>query len=1093
MSKNNFTQKGKLKFIEEQPIRISVFGEFSSGKTTFINGLIGEAILSVAVDPTTAVPTYIRFAREFNILVHLNNEKRLKLFEEDPPFYARFVGRQSVLNTLKKQESQIRDFLKEWTKEGERADEVKNIIIELPLPWLKNNIELVDTPGTNAGIDSHKQHTQKVLADTDLAIFIMDARQGGGKKTEFNFMNKIQKAVSRSFVVVNKMDLLDEDDDEREDILDFITNEAIPNHWKGIIQPEVFGISSLVRLDKKKANNEPELLQEFDRLISVVENIATKERGKILLNRLGNPERTLFEQATKFESEKRFDKAHKIYSDLFDILQTAEMDTAPAQNGIERCEEILKTQVNELDKINKNINEAFALEKKEPDKAIKELRKAQKRLKEMNASDADVDNAVKRIAKRIRIRNKARKAIDGIKKSALTEENKGNLIQAVEIIYDFPDHTDLAELHKNTYQELVELEKVLIKNRDNQCLEKWESNRQKADLYFEKHQYNKARSVIPDIEKIQPFLSNELQKQAKHLLNTIKTQYNQWEDFKKLFRTLRTNILQQFESTAVNSKEIINILPDLKVLRDHCLHFFPKTNKISKLTLHRDTILTINDKVHFVKYLLNYKGNFDGKILEKLNETLLEREEELAAIPDDPKAWFDNPSYFEKYSDHPKAVIFVKSLTIDKSSSFQEIYQLLKGLNAIKPYLNTEIKNVVYEKEIELTELLIKKRFYVLKTKKSIFITLMDKNLFIPAVYVAKQLNDLKFIKIVIDKQIEAKLYKDAIIVAKEIGDNYYNSKILITIAEKQAKNGNEVGAKESFKIAYLLTKNIKDYRDLCAIGILFSESGRKDYAFKVFKKAVLLCQNSITKLLYVARIKSTVKIKYDEQINRVRSLAKTKNLLNTVSKMLRIAHLQEQFDIDKNIRKTLNITYKLFRKSNDYEVKTNSLVKKIWYMQSEMGFYEDALKSASDLYGLETEFYHYERNIDTIFHMVVNKLQEKEEIRELCKRILRMQFKVGHSLLVTKLAQYISDKEIIKKNKSKSPRSHEHKPKCYAYMATVMYQMGEESLSRKTFDVAFKKTNELGYGSSLSGMLGSALIKSSNRRYIRKKMRQCG
>jgi hypothetical protein len=161
--------------------------------------------------------------------------------------------------------------------------------------------------------------------------------------------------------------------------------------------------------------------------------------------------------------------------------------------------------------------------------------------------------------------------------------------------------------------------------------------------------------------------------------------------------------------------------------------------------------------------------------------------------------------------------------------------------------------------------------------------------------------------------------------------------------------------------------------------------------------------------------------------------------------------------------------------------------------MQSEMGFYEDALKSASDLYGLETEFYHYERNIDTIFHMVVNKLQEKEEIRELCKRILRMQFKVGHSLLVTKLAQYISDKEIIKKNKSKSPRSHEHKPKCYAYMATVMYQMGEESLSRKTFDVAFKKTNELGYGSSLSGMLGSALIKSSNRRYIRKKMRQCG
>ena len=64
-----------LHFIKTQPIRISVFGEFSAGKTTFINGLIGEAILTVAVDPTTAVPTYIRYAQEFNILVYLQNGK----------------------------------------------------------------------------------------------------------------------------------------------------------------------------------------------------------------------------------------------------------------------------------------------------------------------------------------------------------------------------------------------------------------------------------------------------------------------------------------------------------------------------------------------------------------------------------------------------------------------------------------------------------------------------------------------------------------------------------------------------------------------------------------------------------------------------------------------------------------------------------------------------------------------------------------------------------------------------------------------------------------------------------------------------------
>ena len=199
------TVQNIIEYLKSQPIRISVFGEFSSGKTTFINGLIGEAILSVAVDPTTAVPTYIQYAREFNITVHLKDGNILNLFNDDPPFWTRFVGRQSVLNTLKKQEKEIRDFLKDWTKEGERADEVSNIAIGLPLPWLKNNIEIVDTPGTNVEFAQHQHYTDTIASETDIAIFLLDARHGGGKKTEFDFMNTVQKKVSHSFIVVNKL------------------------------------------------------------------------------------------------------------------------------------------------------------------------------------------------------------------------------------------------------------------------------------------------------------------------------------------------------------------------------------------------------------------------------------------------------------------------------------------------------------------------------------------------------------------------------------------------------------------------------------------------------------------------------------------------------------------------------------------------------------------------------------------------------------------------------------------------------------------------------------------------------------------------
>ena len=44
-----------VEYLNTASIRLAVFGEFSAGKTTVLNALIGEEILSVAVEPTTAM------------------------------------------------------------------------------------------------------------------------------------------------------------------------------------------------------------------------------------------------------------------------------------------------------------------------------------------------------------------------------------------------------------------------------------------------------------------------------------------------------------------------------------------------------------------------------------------------------------------------------------------------------------------------------------------------------------------------------------------------------------------------------------------------------------------------------------------------------------------------------------------------------------------------------------------------------------------------------------------------------------------------------------------------------------------------------
>ena len=878
--KNSLSHKEILKFIEDQPIRISIFGEFSSGKTTLINGLIGEAILSVAVDPTTAVPTYIRYAKEFNVLVHLINGEKLRLFEDEPPFWTRFVGRQSVLNTLKKQEGEIKGFLKEWTKEGKKSNEVQNIAIELPLPWLKKNIELVDTPGTNAGIDSHEQHTKHVSEDTDIAIFLLDARQGGGKKTEFNYINKVQQAVSQSFIVVNKMDLLDEEEGEREDILDYIKNETIPKHWVGTIQPKVFGVSSLVRLDGKIAEAEPGLLKEFYNLISVVEETATKKRGKILLDRVGNPERSLFEQAKKYESEKKFDKAHRVYFDLLDILQAAEMDISSAQNGIERCENILNSQVSELDEINRKLDSVLLLEEKDPDECIKQLKKIQQCLTAMNAPDEDVNKTIVRLAKRIKIRNAARGEIGKWEKAAKVSAENQDYIFAVEQINKFHELTDKAELPEEECKRLNDYENSLIELRNADALNRWKEWQKEIGTYFEDNSYNKAEKLIPNIEKYSPCLPKEVQKDCKRLVLSIKSKNEQWEQYKRLFQKLKNKFLELFKENAVNSSLVNDVQEDLKQLDKYAERFIKDYRRQPTLQVKNDVILSIEKRLQFVDFLMTAGSVFNLKNLEELKWKLLQRKEELTAIPDDAKIWFNNPNYFKKYPDHSTALSLLTDLEISNKFKFKKAYQLILNINAIKPHLNDELNKIVHNKEIELLNILIKKRFGVFKTKKEIandllaekcydlsrivseqihndrsrfkmLLTLAEKQAksgditganttFEAAIATAKQLEDAsdrsEALVIIAEKQAVDPTIKKEITAAKQLKDTYGRSKALAIIAEKQAKSGDITGANTTFEAAIATAKQFEDaYSRSKALAII----AEKQAESKMFEAAI--------------------------------------------------------------------------------------------------------------------------------------------------------------------------------------------------------------------------------------------------------------
>jgi outer membrane protein assembly factor BamB/signal recognition particle receptor subunit beta len=501
--------------LHHAPVRLAVFGEFSAGKTTVLNALIGEDILSVAVAPTTAVPTRVRYGREFNVFIERTGGERLALFEDDPPFWTRFVGRRDTLNTLQKEKGAIQDFLRTWTKEGERADEVERVVIEIPLAWLKQGIELVDTPGVNNEFTRHQGFTEQEARTTDIALLLMDARQGGGKRTEFDFMNEVQKQVPRCIIALNKMDLVDAE--EREEFVEYICEEALPQHWEGAVVPPVVGVSALASLHPSR-HDEPELKAAFSELTGRLERLAREERGRLILARKGNPEKALFAEARALEGQSRFDRAHRIYFDLLDVLGAAGLDATPAEEGVRRCEEHLSSQVDTLDELNARYNEAVALAGEDPDAALARLEEIQGEKADLALDDANLDERVAALRERIERRDEAREAIcdlhyDLHHRVEQHRDEEGWIAAAATAQQVLPllDTAEIEEDEANAWRLFVTEQE---EQRDAWAAAQWKEMKARADACVEQRHYIDAASYLDTLRHVAPYTPFEAETEA---------------------------------------------------------------------------------------------------------------------------------------------------------------------------------------------------------------------------------------------------------------------------------------------------------------------------------------------------------------------------------------------------------------------------------------------------------------------------------------------------------------------------------------------------------------------------------------------------
>lgn len=268
------------KKIQSQRFRLAVVGEFSQGKSTLLNALLGEEIQPVRAIPCSGAVTVLKYGTQKRVICRYKDGRSEEIaFEE-----------YKVKATISKEAA-----LEHRSDELAQSN-IEEIIFEHPeLALCKNGVEIVDSPGLN----EHPQRTaitQKILTDTDAAIFLTNAMRLLPEK-EKELLHDVRYQLNNSskkepadnlFVLVNFMDNLDTQEDVqdvKQRLESFVKKENLLV-FKEINR--VHYISAKTALKSIQNGNNDEYLQSFQMFTQSLEKFLTLERGTLKINRAVN-------------------------------------------------------------------------------------------------------------------------------------------------------------------------------------------------------------------------------------------------------------------------------------------------------------------------------------------------------------------------------------------------------------------------------------------------------------------------------------------------------------------------------------------------------------------------------------------------------------------------------------------------------------------------------------------------------------------------------------------------------------------------------------------------------------------------------------
>ncbi|MEH2048054.1 dynamin family protein [Nostoc sp.] len=256
--------------IQSQRFRLSVLGEFSQGKSTLLNALLGEEIQPAREIPCSGMITVLKYGTQKRVVCRYKDGR-----EEEIPFeqyqLKATISEDAALGCL---------------SDALAHDEIDEIVFEHPdLELCSSGVEIVDSPGLNEHPD-RTAITQKLLKDTDAVIFLTNASRSLTQverdllqdvRTQLNH-GKENEPANNLFVVGNFIDLV-RSEKGREQVRQRIERFVQGQNPIVVGENRVHFISAQAALDAILQGTEDEYLKAFQNFTESIEKFLTFDSG----------------------------------------------------------------------------------------------------------------------------------------------------------------------------------------------------------------------------------------------------------------------------------------------------------------------------------------------------------------------------------------------------------------------------------------------------------------------------------------------------------------------------------------------------------------------------------------------------------------------------------------------------------------------------------------------------------------------------------------------------------------------------------------------------------------------------------------------